>query len=94
VLLLHNSAIKLFDPDYDLISLLRNMEGKNTEDQDKARKNIMSILDTETHLRSKKELIEKFISKNFADMPASANVGDEFVAYWTEEKHKIRLLWP
>jgi type I restriction enzyme R subunit len=71
-----------------IISLLRNMEGKNTEDQDKARKNIMSILDTETQLRSKKELIEKFISKNFADMPASANVGDEFDSYLAEEKHK------
>lgn len=71
-----------------IINLLRNMKNKKPEDQAKARKAIMDILDTETQLRSKKELIEKFISQHFADMPARADVGDEFEAYWTEEKRK------
>jgi len=71
-----------------IISLLRNMKDKKPEEQAKARKTIMDILDTETQLRSKKELIEKFISQHFADMPASADVGEKFDAYWTEEKLK------
>ncbi len=71
-----------------IISLLRNMKDKKPEEQAKARKTIMDILDTETHLRSKKELIERFISEHFADMTASADVGEEFDAYWTEEKRK------
>ncbi len=71
-----------------IINLLRNMKDKKPEDQAKAHKAIMDILDTETQLRSKKELIEKFISQHFADMPARADVGDEFEAYWTEEKRK------
>ncbi len=71
-----------------IISLLRNMKGKKPEDQVKARKTIIDILDTDTQLRSKKVLIEKFISQHFADMPASADVSNEFDTYWTEEKRK------
>lgn len=71
-----------------IINLLRNMKDKKPDEQAKTRKTIMDILDTETQLRSKKELIEKFISKHFADIPASADVGNEFDAYWVEEKRK------
>ncbi|MDH5723216.1 MAG: type I restriction endonuclease subunit R [Alphaproteobacteria bacterium] len=74
-----------------IINLLRNMKDKKPEEQEKARKTIMDILDTETQLRSKKELIEKFISQHFADMPASADVSDEFDTYWTEEKRKALM---
>ena len=71
-----------------IISLLRNMKGKTPEEQERARKSIIDILDTETQLRSKKELIERFIKENFANMKASADVAEEFDAYWTEEKRK------
>jgi len=76
-----------------IINLLRNMKDKTPEEQAKTRKTIVDILDTDTQLRSKKELIERFISQHFADMPASADVNDEFDAYWTEEKRKafVRL---
>jgi len=71
-----------------IISLLHNMKEKSEEEQSKTRKTIMDILDTETQLRSKKELIERFIADHFADIPASANVAEEFDTYWTEEKRK------
>lgn len=74
-----------------IINLLNNMKGKSQEEQARARKSIIDILDTETQLRSKKELIERFISEHFADMPASADVGEEFEAYWTEEKRKALI---
>ncbi|AEP09571.1 type I restriction endonuclease subunit R [Micavibrio aeruginosavorus] len=75
-----------------IISLLRNMKGKKPEEQARARKSIMDILDTEAQLRSKKELIERFISQHFADMPATADVGDEFESYWDQEKQKALVV--
>ncbi|MEC7029071.1 MAG: type I restriction endonuclease subunit R, partial [Pseudomonadota bacterium] len=74
-----------------IITLLRNMKDKDPDAQAKTRKTIMDILDTETQLRSKKELIERFIADHFADMPASADVGEEFDAYWSEEKRKALI---
>ena len=62
------------------------MLNKKPADQAKARKSIMDILDTEAQLRSKKELIERFILQHFPDIPASADVGHEFDAYWSEQK--------
>lgn len=75
-----------------IISLLRNMKGKKPEEQARTRKSIMDILDTEAQLRSKKELIERFISQHFADMPATADVGDEFESYWDQEKQKALVV--
>lgn len=71
-----------------IINLLRDMQNKKPEDQAKARKNIMDVLDTEAQLRSKKELIERFISQHFPDLPASADVGEEFDSYWQARKQE------
>lgn len=48
----------------------------------------MDILDTEAQLRSKKELIERFISQHFSDLPADANIAEEFDSYWSEQKRQ------
>jgi type I restriction enzyme R subunit len=69
-----------------IITLLRALMDKKPADREKARKSILDILDTEAQLRSKKELIERFISQHFADIPASADVGEKFDAYWSEQK--------
>lgn len=74
-----------------IINLLMNMKGKSQEEQSRTRKTIMDILDTDTQLRSKKELIERFIADHFADMPASADVNEAFDSYWTEEKRKALI---
>ncbi|WP_404466495.1 hypothetical protein LG331_16520 [Vreelandella aquamarina] len=57
----------------------------------KARKSIMDVLDTEAQLRSKKELIERFIKENFAQLAPGADVSEAFDSYWTEEKHKAMV---
>ncbi|SUZ34019.1 hypothetical protein ROE7235_03800 [Roseibaca ekhonensis] len=44
------------------------------------------MLDTEAQLRSKKELIERFIAEHFANLSASADVGAEFDSYWEAQK--------
>lgn len=71
-----------------IIALLINMQSVKTADQPKARKAILDILDTETQLRSKKELIAKFIANQFPDLPKGADVGAAFESYWSEEKRK------
>lgn len=74
-----------------IINLLMSMKGQDEKEQARTRKTIMDILDTDTQLRSKKELIERFIADHFADIPASADINEEFDTYWTEEKRKALI---
>jgi type I restriction enzyme R subunit len=71
-----------------IIALLHKMMEAKPSERAKHQKNIMDMLDSETQLRSKKELIEKFIAQHFANLQASANVGEEFEEYWNAEKQK------
>ncbi|MFQ3247548.1 MAG: type I restriction enzyme R subunit [Arenicella sp.] len=71
-----------------IISLLRSLQSASPEDAKKQRDVILGILDTQTQLRSKKELIERFISEHFPDIPKGGNVGEVFETFWTEEKQK------
>lgn len=71
-----------------IITLLRNLADAKPEDRARQRKSIMDILDTEAQLRSKKELIERFISQHFPDLPAEANIAEEFDSYWSEQKRQ------
>lgn len=71
-----------------IISLLNNIKDKPPEEQAKARKNIMDILDTETQLRSKRELIERFMAEHFAGLSKQGNISEEFETFWSEEKRK------
>ena len=71
-----------------IITLLRNLQAAQPAEQEKQRKVISQILETETQLRSKKELIERFIAEHFPSIPKEGDVGAAFEQYWTEEKHK------
>ncbi len=71
-----------------IISLLQNLQNAQPAEQEKQRKTIMNILDTETGLRSKKELIEKFIITNFPKIPKGSDIRQEFESYWSEQKQK------
>lgn len=71
-----------------IINLLRNMANAKPEDRARQQKTLIDILDTETQLRSKKELIERFISEQFPDIPHGVDVGDAFEQYWNAEKRK------
>ena len=57
-------------------------------EQEKQRKTLLGILDTEIQLRSKKELIERFIEEHFPAIPKEGDVSAAFDKYWTKEKHK------
>jgi type I restriction enzyme R subunit len=67
------------------------MQDKTPEEKAKTRKSIMDVLDTEVQLRSKKELIERFIAEHFAHLPPSADVGVEFDSYWEAQKQSALI---
>lgn len=71
-----------------IIALLRQMQEAPEKDRKKKHDEIMGMLDTEVQLRSKKELIERFITEQFPDIPKTADVGEEFEKYWDEQREK------
>ena len=71
-----------------IITLLRNLQAAQRVEQEKQREAISKFLETEAQLRSKKELIERFIAEHFPGIPKEEDVGTAFDRYWTEEKHK------
>ena len=52
------------------------------------KKEIIDLLTGEANLRSKRELIEKFINENLVKIDNSENIEDEFIKFWDEEKVK------
>jgi type I restriction enzyme R subunit len=44
------------------------------------------LLGSERHLRSKRELIEKFIEQHMPSLPAGQTVETAFASFWSEEK--------
>lgn len=66
-----------------ILKLLANLKGK---DQDKKRKEIIDLLSGEAHLRSKRELIEKFIQQNLPYIDDADDIPDAFEKYWNDEQ--------
>ncbi|WP_046755401.1 type I restriction endonuclease subunit R [Kordia jejudonensis] len=77
-----------------ILTLLAKLAGsKKPKDQEQQRKTISDILASNSELRSKKELIERFIEENLPLVRDSDLVADEFDNYWTIEKKKaVQLL--
>lgn len=71
-----------------IIALLQRLKDAKPSEQARQRKTIMDILDTDAQLRSKKELIEKFISQHFPEISDDQDVGDVFETFWDEERKK------
>ncbi|MGV6852805.1 MAG: type I restriction endonuclease subunit R, EcoR124 family [bacterium] len=71
-----------------IVQLLGKLHEATPSDQEKQRKQILGMLDTETQLRSKKELIERFISEQLPNLLKGSNIEQAFASYWNEEKQK------
>lgn len=69
-----------------IIQLLIKLKSKAQKDSSKAEKEIFNLLSTESTLRSKKELIEKFIQENLPNVKDSESVEVEFELYWSEQQ--------
>lgn len=71
-----------------ILKLLANLKDSTDADKEKRTKEIIDLIAGETHLRSKRELIEKFIKENLPEIEDADNIPDEFERYWNAEQQK------
>lgn len=71
-----------------ILKLLAALKDAKKSEQDAKKKEIVDILSGEANLRSKRELIEKFIQDNLPHIEDSDNIPQEFEKFWTEEQQK------
>ena len=77
-----------------ILKLLADMhyDSNNTKvskpDVEKKKKAIIDLLGSEAKLRSKRELIEKFIAENMPHVKSAEDIEEHFKAFWDEERFK------
>lgn len=71
-----------------IIQLLIKLKSKVQKDVSQAEKEIFNLLNTEAHLRSKRELIEKFIQENLPVLEDEDDIPEAFDKFWNEEQQK------
>lgn len=71
-----------------IIQLLIKLKGQAQKDTTKAEQEIFNLLSTETTLRSKRELIEKFIQENLPLIADTDEIAPAFEKYWDKEQQK------
>ncbi len=70
-----------------IIQLLIKLKSSTKKDVSKTEKEIFNLLNNESNLRSKRELIEKFILENLPVIEDD-DVPEEFEKFWNEEQQK------
>ncbi len=86
----HLELIKKDDINIDyIISLLAKVqEESNENEKSKQKQNILDIVSADVDLRSKKELIERFMEEYIWNIKDVSNIQDEFERFMTNEKIK------
>mgnify|MGYP000933826282 FL=1 len=69
-----------------IIQLLIKLKSKNNKGSVASERDIINLLNTEVTLRSKRELIERFISDNLPDINDANDITSEFENFWDKEK--------
>jgi type I restriction enzyme R subunit len=69
-----------------ILRLLAKLNQAQAKDWSKQRKAIVDLLAGEVELRSKRELIEKFIDEHLPKIDDADNIPDEFEKFWQDEK--------
>ncbi|SIQ13302.1 type I restriction endonuclease subunit R [Maribacter ulvicola] len=69
-----------------ILKLLAKLKDADAEEQDRQKKAILELLAGDAQMRSKRELIERFIQENLPHIEDSDNVPDEFANYWSIER--------
>jgi len=69
-----------------ILKLLAKLKGAKTSETQQQRKAIMELLGGDITLRSKRELIEKFILENLPIISDTDNITEEFEKYWHDQK--------
>ncbi len=71
-----------------IIQLLVKLKSQKQKDTTKAEKEISNLLGTESRLRSKRELIEKFILENLPVIDNPDEIAVVFEAFWNDERQR------
>lgn len=71
-----------------ILQLLIKLKSQKQKDKTKAEQEIFNLLSTEKTLRSKRELIEKFIQENLPEITDVDEIVPAFEQYWSEEQQK------
>ena len=82
--LIHRDEINV---DY-ILRLLARFVDANEEERQRIIKNIGDIIAGDLELRSKRELIEKFIKTTLPEIKDSTEIGDKFETFWQDEQMK------
>ncbi len=69
-----------------ILNLLANLKDAPVEEQAKQKKALIEIIAGDVELRSKRELIERFIDENLPKITDSDDIPEVFEAYWDEER--------
>lgn len=82
--LIHRDEITL----YYILSLIKQLVKIDSTVYKKKRKAITDLLSGDVNLRSKRELIEKFIDETLVNLDDGEEIEEAFQSYWGEEKLK------
>jgi type I restriction enzyme, R subunit len=74
-----------------IIHLLIKLKSNRKKDKEKLELEIINLLNTETQLRSKKELIERFIKENLPTIEDTDDILQAFEKFWSVEQEKAFL---
>ena len=69
-----------------ILKLLSKLKSAKSADANAQKKAIIDMLSGDIELRSKRELIEKFIEENLPHIDDVDNIQDEFERFWQDEK--------
>jgi type I restriction enzyme, R subunit len=69
-----------------ILKLLAKLKDAPEEEKEKQQKAIVDLMVGESQLRSKRELVEKFIRENLPNIEDSEQIQDEFAEFWTKER--------
>lgn len=69
-----------------ILKLLASLKDVKEAERETKKKEIIDIIAGEANLRSKKELIEKFIQENLPVIEDTDNIPQEFEKFWTKEQ--------
>jgi len=69
-----------------ILQLLARIKESTPDAQEKIRKSVVDLLSGQPQLRTKKELIEKFISENLPNVSGINAITDEFDTFWNKQR--------
>jgi type I restriction enzyme R subunit len=69
-----------------ILKLLAKLKDSTDEEYENQKKAIIDLLTGDAKMRSKRELIEKFIKENLPEIKDSDNIPEEFENYWSKAR--------